>query len=260
MSIFIEEEVDLMRWTTICFDLDNTLYSHEQAFEKAISFCFESILKRKNLIGIVNTKQLFTVFKKNCDLYWDDYESGILSSIEYRRKRFLETTQLFQLPFNVEEADEFDKTYYNVIDVFSEPFPKLHLIMNTLVEAHIKIGIITNGGADTQYKKIKELNLYEWIPNDAIFISGQLKIAKPNREIFDIAKQKLNSNGQYLFVGDSWEHDIVGAIEAGWDAIFLNTREEKKKTEHRPFEICTSLEDVAEVIFRENKLNTVLKG
>lgn len=249
-----------MRWTTICFDLDNTLYSHEKAFEKAILFCFESILKAKKLLGEADTKQLFTVFKKNCDLYWNDYENGVLTPTEYRRKRFLETTQLFQLPFDAEDADEFHKTYYNVIDVFSEPFPKLHLMMNTLVEAQVKIGIITNGAIDTQYNKIKELNLYEWIPNDAIFISEQLKIAKPNRKIFDIAKQKLDSSGQYLFVGDSWEHDVVGAIEAGWDSIFLNTREEKKKTAHRPFEICTSLEGVAEVIFRENKFNTVLKG
>lgn len=249
-----------MRWNTICFDLDNTLYSHEQAFEKAICFCFESILKAKNILGVVDTKQLFTVFKKNCDLYWNDYESGALSPIEYRRKRFLETTQLFQLPFKVDDADKFHRTYYNVIDVFSEPFPILNSMMNALVEAEVKIGIITNGGTDTQYNKIKELNLYEWIPNDAIFISGQLKIAKPNRQIFDIAKQKLGSDGSYLFVGDSWEHDVVGAMDAGWDSIFLNTRMEKMKTTHTPFEVCDTLEEVAEVIFRENKLNTVLKG
>ncbi|WNF37771.1 HAD family hydrolase [Bacillaceae bacterium IKA-2] len=249
-----------MRWTTICFDLDNTLYSHEQAFEKAIRFCFESILKRKNLIGEADTKQLFKVFKQNCDLYWQDYESGTLTPKEYRRKRFLETTQLFQLPFDADDADEFQRTYYNVVDVFSEPFPKLNLIMNTLVAAQIKIGIITNGGADTQYNKVKELDLYEWIPNEAIFISEQLKIAKPNRQIFDIAKQKLESSGRYLFVGDSWEHDVVGAIEAGWDSIFLNTRMEKEKTAHKPFAVCTSLEGVAEVIFRENKLSNVLKG
>lgn len=250
-----------MRWNTICFDLDNTLYSHEKAFEKAIRFCFESILKREKLLGAVDTKQLFTVFKKNCDLFWDEYESGVLSPIEYRRKRFLETTQLFQLPLGVKDADEFHRTYYNVIDIFSEPFPKLNLLMETLVEAQVKMGIITNGGTDTQYNKIKELNLNEWIPNDAIFISGQLKIAKPDRRIFDMAKQKLGTGGgRCLFVGDSWEHDVVGAIEAGWDSIFLNTREEKEKTAHKPFEICTSLEDVAEVIFNENKLNNVLKG
>jgi 5'-nucleotidase len=249
-----------MRWTTICFDLDNTLYSHEKAFEKAIYFCFETILKGKNLNGSVDVKQLFIVFKKNCDLYWNDYESGILSPIEYRRKRFLETTQLFQLPLCADDADEFHRIYYNVIDIFSEPFPKLNTILENLVEAQVKIGIITNGGADTQYNKVKELDLYEWIPNDAIFISGQLKIAKPNRQIFDIAKQKLESSGQYLFVGDSWEHDVVGAIEAGWDSIFLNTRMEKPKTAHKPFAVCTSLEGVAEVIYRENKLNNDSKG
>ncbi|MCT8139733.1 HAD family hydrolase [Anaerobacillus sp. CMMVII] len=209
-----------MRWKTICFDLDNTLFSHEDAFEKAICFCFDTLLKAKNLQEGIDTKKLFTVFKKYSDVYWNDYETGVLSQTEYRRKRFLQTAAHFHFPFTYSEADDFHEHYYLVIDDFSEPYPQLSLLMENLAKANIKLGIITNGTADTQYNKINKLALNQWFSDDCILISEEVKVCKPNREIFDLAKKKLQSDGDYLFVGDSWDHDVIGAIEAGWDSIF----------------------------------------
>jgi 5'-nucleotidase len=243
-----------MRWQTICFDLDNTLFSHEEAFEKAIYFCFETLFKKYNYENKINLDDMFKVFKKNCDLYWDEYERGIITPKEYRRRRFLSTVSHYQMPFNYNDADEFHEHYYSIVDDFSEPYPKLYSLITTLVEASIKIGIITNGTVDTQYNKIKKLQLNNWIREDCIFISEEVNVAKPNREIFDLAKQKLHSKSDYLFIGDSWEHDVVGSIEAGWDSIFLNTRNEERKTSHKPIEICSTLEEVAEIIYRENNL------
>lgn len=243
-----------MRWKTICFDLDNTLFSHEDAFEKSICFCFKSILAKKKIDKDIEIKQLFTVFKKYSDVFWSDYENGVLSPLQYRRNRFLETAAQFQLPFNFQDADEFHEHYYDIVDNFSEPFPKLDDLMKTIVGAGVKVGIITNGTTDTQYSKIKKLNLDKWISNDSIFVSEELKVSKPDRKIFDLAKEKLHSEGSYLYVGDSWEHDVVGSIEAEWDSIFLNSRNESATTAHEPFAICNSLEDVANVIFKENRL------
>lgn len=243
-----------MRWTTICFDLDNTLFSHEEAFEKAICFCFEEILKRKKVEKTPQMDQLFSSFKKYSDLYWDDYEKKKISPQEYRRKRFLETATEFDLPFNEIDADDFHEHYYDVVDEFSEPYSNLHSFMKLLLNSKIKMGIITNGAVHTQYNKIKKLELNQWFSRDSIFVSEQLKISKPAKEIFDLAKQKLNSCGGHLFVGDSWEHDVVGAIEAGWDAIYLNTRKEAPTTPHVPIGICSSLDEVVALICKENQL------
>lgn len=244
-----------MRWGTICFDLDNTLFSHEDAFEKAICFCFHSILENKKYCeSDIDIRQLFTIFKKYSDLFWDDYEKGLISPKEYRRKRFLHTIKQFDLPFNEKDADHFHEQYYNTVDDFSVPYPNLHQFIHKLMDAKIKVGIITNGNVDTQYNKITKLKLDHYISRDNIFISEEVKVWKPDRKIFDVAKEKLKSQGHYLFIGDSWEQDVVGSIEAGWDSIFLNTRKEKPKTTHKPIAISTSLEDVSEIIFKENRL------
>lgn len=243
-----------MRWQTICFDLDNTLYSHEEAFERAICYCFKTLLKKENLLEEVNISNLYTVFKKYCDYYWDDYENGVITPVEYRRKRFLATVLQFQLPFTYKDADDFHEHYYKIVDQFCEPYPELVPFMNSLVESNINIGIITNGSVDTQYRKIKKLNLYNWVSNDYIFISEQVKSAKPDHQIFEIAKKALKSSSGYLYIGDSWEHDVVGSIEAGWDSIFLNTRNEDKKTSHEPVAICNNLIEVKKIIEEENFL------
>lgn len=243
-----------MRWKTICFDLDNTLFSHEKAFEHAIRYCFKDVLKKKNILNKVNIDDLFPVFKKYCDLFWSDYEAGMLSATDYRRKRFLATVDFFKLPFTVEAADEFHDHYYRIVDDFSEPYPFLHSLIRNLTAANVKIGIITNGTADTQYSKIKKLKLNEWLTDDCLFISEELNLSKPDKEIFEFAKKRLKAEGNCLFVGDSWEHDVVGAIEAGWESIFLNTRNEVPKTDHKPVKICSSLHEVALFIYNQNKL------
>lgn len=244
-----------MRWGTICFDLDNTLFSHEVAFEKSICFCFQSLLKEKKLFNEINLANWFSTFKHYSDLYWSDYETGVLSPKEYRRKRFLHSVYDFQLPFTNQEADDFHEHYYCVVDDFSEPFPYLYEMMEKLVTSNVKVGIITNGMVDTQYNKITKLKLNEWLSEDSIFISEQLQLWKPDRKIFDYAKEKLKSKGNCLFVGDSWDHDVVGAIGAGWDAIYLNTRDENPKTtSYQPILTCYSLKEVATFIDQQNKL------
>lgn len=243
-----------MRWTTICFDLDNTLFSHEEAFEKAINYCLRSTIGKKAIDKYIDYSQMFLTFKKYSDQFWADYEHSIITPREYRRKRFLETMKEYGLLFSEKDADEFHELYYNIVDDFSEPFPFLHELMKKITCSGVKIGIITNGTVDTQYNKIEKLELMQWLGNECIFISEELKIWKPDPTIFHTAKARLHSDGGFLFVGDSWNHDVVGAIEAGWDSIFLNTRNEEPQTAHKPFAICFSLEEVAEIIFRENQM------
>ncbi len=243
-----------MKWRTICFDLDNTLFSHEEAFRKAICFCFQSILRNKHLEAEICIENWFSVFKKYSDMLWVDYETGVLTRKDYRRKRFLRSVEHFKLPFTITEADEFHEHYFMIVDQFSEPYPSLHTLMEKLVSANVKIGIITNGTADTQYNKINRLNLTQWLSYESIFISEELQIFKPDRKIFDLAKHRLPSDHGYLFVGDSWRHDVVGSIEAGWDSIFLNTRNEIPTTEHKPVLTCKTLAEVASFIYQENQM------
>ncbi|MEH7236399.1 HAD family hydrolase [Bacillus sp. JJ1562] len=53
------------------------------------------------------------------------------------------------------------------------------------------------------------------------FISGTIGHAKPKREVFDFIEQKMDlDQTKTVYIGDNFEKDIIGAKEAGWQAIW----------------------------------------
>lgn len=221
----------------IYFDLDNTLYSHEYAFERAIQDCYQDLVETWNDRGLqvpfVPLEDWFDVFKYYSDFYWPGYEKKEYSQEEYRRKRYITTMKHFQLPCSNVEADLFHLHYYEKANQYVQPFPGLYQTLNYLKESKVELGIITNGKKETQEAKFKKLKLYRYIDPDHFYISGVVGLEKPNPQIFKLALRE-NSHHEALFIGDTWEHDIVGAMEAGWSALYLNTQNRPRSSNHQP--------------------------
>ena len=91
----------------------------------------------------------------------------------------------------------------------------------------MKLGVITNGPSAHQWRKIKTLNLEQWVNPEYIFVSGDVGVNKPERGIFEYARKKMGTQNpeDIVYVGDSYEKDIIGATGAGWNAIWLERRE-----------------------------------
>ncbi|MFA9559381.1 HAD family hydrolase [Evansella sp. AB-rgal1] len=235
-----------MKWEGICFDLDNTLFSHEQAFKRAIEACYDLYLcKEWSVKSNVSFEYFFSVFKRNCDKYWGLYENKKLSKEEYRTIRFNETMKKLHLPCEDGAASMFHSYYDKSIDNFSEPFPSLFPLLDLLKKLKRNIAVLTNGKSTIQKNKINHLGVIPWIQRENIFISEDIGFAKPQVEIFKYAEERLNIKAaELLYIGDSWLHDVVGPMEAGWDSIFLNTRKEERKTNHQPVKEFHTLEEV----------------
>jgi len=57
---------------------------------------------------------------------------------------------------------------------------------------------------------------------DAVVISAEVGVAKPDPAIFRIALEQLGAKANdAVHVGDSVEHDIAGARAAGLEAVFV---------------------------------------
>jgi putative hydrolase of the HAD superfamily len=57
---------------------------------------------------------------------------------------------------------------------------------------------------------------------DAVVVSAELGVAKPDPAIFAAALERLGATaGEALHVGDSVEHDVAGARAAGIDAVLV---------------------------------------
>jgi putative hydrolase of the HAD superfamily len=85
-----------------------------------------------------------------------------------------------------------------------------------------RIGMITNGPAETQTAKIDLLGLRPFF--DFIIVSGEFGHAKPDQLIFEEAMSLGNASpDEAVFIGDSPEHDMAGAQNAGILAVWMNT-------------------------------------
>lgn len=83
------------------------------------------------------------------------------------------------------------------------------------------VGIITNGPTDVQREKLDLLGLRDLV--DFVVISEEFGAAKPDARIFDEALRLAGVEAsEAVFIGDSAEYDMVGAITTGIPTIWIN--------------------------------------
>jgi putative hydrolase of the HAD superfamily len=84
-----------------------------------------------------------------------------------------------------------------------------------------KLGIVTNGVAGLQRKKWHGCGLEPWF--DAVAISGELGIGKPNPGIFEWIANELNVPLETcVMVGDNADRDVQGGINAGLKTVWVD--------------------------------------
>lgn len=101
-----------------------------------------------------------------------------------------------------------------------------------------KLGIVTNGVPDLQREKLEGCGLLDRF--QAVAISGELDIGKPQRGIFDhICKELDVEPSACVMVGDNPERDIAGAANAGMKSVWVE-RGFKPKDPHHPADLEVS--------------------
>ncbi len=203
---------------TIIFDVDDTLY------DQALSFHYTF----QKLMGIkVTYKELDDIYRlsrKYSEILFDQSEKGEITTFEWQTGRFIKALEDHGIPMDATTATNFHHEYkaqQGNVTLFAE----VKELLSMLKEQGKQLAILTNGEEEHQTMKIKQLELDKWISKKDIFISGSYGIAKPNREIFDIVETKLDRDpAEIVYIGDSYEKDIIGAKQAGWKAIWMNHR------------------------------------
>lgn len=90
-----------------------------------------------------------------------------------------------------------------------------------LVKARAKVGIVSNNLLEEQREKLRHCALDPFV--DALVVSEEIGVSKPDPEIFRVALERLGCAAQdAVMVGDSWAADVVGARAAGIRPIWFN--------------------------------------
>lgn len=92
---------------------------------------------------------------------------------------------------------------------------------------------------------LERLGLTPLLPNR--FLSAETGFLKPEPQAFETVQKRLSLfPGQLAMVGDSWNDDVLGALGAGWTAIWVN-REGRARPDHDPDAELVEVTSLAQV-------------
>ncbi|RYG45212.1 MAG: HAD family hydrolase, partial [Chitinophagaceae bacterium] len=94
-------------------------------------------------------------------------------------------------------------------------------ILQYLKDKGYQLHLITNGFERVQHSKLRNSGLDGFF-GEVITSEGSNSL-KPNKEIFDYAFQKTGAiAADSIMLGDTPDVDILGAMNAGMDQVFVN--------------------------------------
>ena len=207
-----------VKYKHLFFDLDHTLWDFE-ANSKATLKELHTALQLEER-GVND----FDLFHKNYlqhnEKLWERYRNGYIKQEELRVKRMW----LSLLDFKIADeklAQEMSVHFLDLLPTRTILFPYTKEILHYLIDKGYALHLITNGFEKTQHNKLMYSGLKPFF-KEVITSEGSGSL-KPNKEIFEFALKKTNATaGESIMIGDSVEVDIVGAMKAGIDQVYVN--------------------------------------
>jgi putative hydrolase of the HAD superfamily len=248
----IVKEVD--RMDTIIFDVDDTLYDQALSFKNTCKKIFQKPFTEEEL------ENFYKVSRKHSDALFDKSVAGELSVKDMHIRRITDACDELGIAISTQKAMDFQEAYVEEqqkIVLFDEVVELLEL----LYQQKKQLAILTNGSEGHQAMKIKQLNLTRWIPEEHLFISESIGYSKPTREAFHILETKLQlDKTKTVYIGDSFDNDMVGAKQAGWHAIWMNHRNRKiPKDTVKPDHTVYNAKELLDIFKNSEKGSIVLK-
>ena len=201
--------------TGIVFDIDDTLYNRQELFT----------LAAENVVGtkIEDPKEFVRIFYEKSDLNTADLEAGKITTLECNGWRFEETFKTLGLPYEAGDGLKAAEAYYES-QSHIHVSPGMKIVLDKLsADSSIALGVLTAGKSSHQWRKFDVLELDTWVARDHVIVAGDVGISKPDVKIFRMMEERLGLEPSDIWmIGDSYKHDIEGAMNAGWHAIWLD--------------------------------------
>ena len=230
-----------MKYKHLFFDLDHTLWDFEANARLTLETLYEDLNLQQR--GVHDFSLFYKNYLVHNDNLWEHYRKGLIKQDELRIKRM----RLALLDFKIADEELSEKMNVQFLDLLPTRnilFPYTKEILRYLVDKNYELHLITNGFETVQHNKLKYSGLAGFFKE--IITSESSNSIKPNKEIFEYAFQKTNANpATSIMIGDTIEVDIVGAMNAGIDQVFVNHT--GKITDVKPTYTVSSLKELEEI-------------
>lgn len=225
-----------MGYTTVFFDLDNTLLDFHKAEHSAAEKLFAAF-------GLPNGDDIIKMYSDINLSFWKRFESGEIEKSEIFVNRFTVFTEKLNKPCDCEKMAEM---YIDFLSKEHEKIEGADDILRYLKQKGYLLYATTNGHCVTQNRRIKEAGFDNFFAD--VFLSETIGHQKPEREYFEYILENIpeTDKDRILIIGDSQSSDVLGGINIGIDTCWFNLLNEEKKYPSK-YEI-RSLEEIKDIL------------
>lgn len=231
-----------MKYTTIFFDLDDTL--------------IDTALNSKQVLEEVYTDYTINKFYPTFDDFytkyqrinlhlWDQYEQNLISKEELKKGRFQQALSEFTT-ISTEQSLEMNSDFMGRVSNKKNIIEGVEAILEYLKPKY-HLYIISNGFLEVQDKKIKNAGLDSYFKD--VFLSDHVGKNKPHPLLFNHALKKAGTTSEdCIMIGDNINTDIIGAKNLGIDQIWFNPQDTKDINNIAPTYTVKVLNDIKAIL------------
>jgi len=232
----------------ILWDVDGTLLNFIEAEKAAIRSCFEAFS-----FGYCTDEMLAKYSGINHE-YWKKLERNEMTKAEILVNRFVDFFKVYDL--DVSKAADFNAMYQVRLGDTAVFYEGGKETVSSLKGKLLQCAV-TNGTKVAQDRKLFNSGLDQLL--DAVYISEEIGVEKPNIEFFDITFKKIEEKfgislqkDEMLIVGDSLTSDIQGGNNANIKTCYFNPYKKAYETELRVDYEINTLSEIVDIVNKEN--------
>lgn len=202
----------------VIFDIDDTLYSYKSANAHAMDALCRYARRELNLEE--------GAFREDYNRVMDYQmrERGETAGCHSRAIRLQLLLEERGLPLR--HAAAMNDLYWNALLDVITPSPGVTELIQALKGRGIRLGVGSDMTADWQLKKLERLGLLDLM--DFVVTSEEAGVEKPDPGLFLLCAEKAGClPEECLFIGDNLKKDVLGAQNAGMEALWLQPDPQK---------------------------------
>ena len=204
----------------LILDLDDTILdAYRNRSEAWVELCHEFASQ----LGVVTPDELHAAVMASAEWVWSDPDRARQARLDLREGRRQVVRRAFArlgIPA-APIADTMANRFTTLRERAVKPFPGAIDTLRQLREGGVRLGLLTNGQAESQRGKIRRFGLEPYF--DHVQIEEEFGVGKPDEKAFRHALGALGVGpSDAWMVGDNLDHDIRGAQQAGIYAVWLD--------------------------------------
>lgn len=212
----------------VIFDIDNTLIPWKDEYYNEINKVLDELNIKHTEQDYIEIKKAFSEYEK---VHYTFDRKVMMEFInKYTKKNYPEE-------FIYKLTEKWSKCAPKKID---DNIIKLLEYLKTKYE----LVILTDWYGDQQAKRLEKIDILKYFQN---VYSAENTKRKPFKEAF---MQAIGNNKpeECIIIGDSFERDIKGALNAGLQAIWYNPNNETEITKNEEYYSVSKLEEINKIL------------